>query len=400
MGGRVESIDGDEIVLVNSRCPFAEQVKGRPSLCMMTTNVFGRIVATANGYAHVEIVEAIATDHPGVGCVSTCRLGNTRMVTSSTPDAQLLLRGLAIAIENMPKATFVVDEDGQLWLSNRAAQRRYGVVERGEFLTLFAEGPGRSRARMSRAFKSSTPVFIGLEGTDGERMTFSGGRLSEIVGLKRPLVILQLDQSKSLIGKFLTASEDAKRSTRRLEDSLAQQQDLRHEAARLKRLNETDPMTGLLNPVAFRHQAERLLADVSARIPEAAFIYIDLDNFKWVNDTFGHQAGDTLIQSAARVLHRTIRHGDIAARLGGDEFMVGLRNANAEAATMIAQRIAARISRPLSWSAPGQKAVSTIKPVTSFGIACATQAHQTLEALPHEAEEAMYLSKRHKRQAV
>ncbi|WP_029057342.1 methanogen output domain 1-containing protein [Stappia stellulata] len=64
-GFRVESADGEEIVLVNSRCPFAEQVKGRPSLCMMTTNVFGRIVATANGYAHVEIEEAIATGHAG-----------------------------------------------------------------------------------------------------------------------------------------------------------------------------------------------------------------------------------------------------------------------------------------------------------------------------------------------
>eukprot|EP00873_Tetraselmis_striata_P018454 jgi/Tetstr1/438718/TSEL_002914.t1 len=62
---RIETFDEDQIVLVNSRCPFAEQVKGRPSLCMMTTNVFGRIVATANGYAHVEIEEAIATGHPG-----------------------------------------------------------------------------------------------------------------------------------------------------------------------------------------------------------------------------------------------------------------------------------------------------------------------------------------------
>lgn len=62
---RVESASDEEIVLVNTRCPFAEQVKGRPSLCMMTTNVFGRIVATANGYAHVEIEEAIATGHPG-----------------------------------------------------------------------------------------------------------------------------------------------------------------------------------------------------------------------------------------------------------------------------------------------------------------------------------------------
>ncbi|WP_084649855.1 GGDEF domain-containing protein [Stappia stellulata] len=321
------------------------------------------------------------------------------MVTSSIPEAQLLLRGLTIAIENMPKATFVVDEDGGLWLSNRMAQRQYGSLVRDDFLVLFSEKPERARARLSRAFKSSTPVFIGLEGVSGDRMTFSGWRLSEIPGLGRPLAILQLDQSKSLVGKFLSATEDAMRTNRRLADSLAQQQDLRHEAARLKRLNETDPMTGLLNPVAFRHQAERLLADVPVRIAEAAFIYIDLDNFKWVNDTFGHQAGDAVIRSTARVLHRTIREGDIAGRLGGDEFMVALRNANLEAAATIARRIATGISRPLSWSSPGQGAVSTIKPVASFGISSATDATSTLEALQHEAEEAMYLAKRHKRRA-
>jgi predicted ArsR family transcriptional regulator len=62
---RIESITEDEICLVNGHCPFARQVVGRPSLCMMTTNVFGRIVSRASGYAHVEILEAIATGHAG-----------------------------------------------------------------------------------------------------------------------------------------------------------------------------------------------------------------------------------------------------------------------------------------------------------------------------------------------
>ncbi|MEQ8429387.1 MAG: methanogen output domain 1-containing protein [Roseovarius sp.] len=61
----VESVSETEIVLVNSACPFADRVKGRPSLCMMTTNVFGRIVSDARGYARVNIEKAIATGHPG-----------------------------------------------------------------------------------------------------------------------------------------------------------------------------------------------------------------------------------------------------------------------------------------------------------------------------------------------
>jgi hypothetical protein len=62
---RVETVTEEEIVLVNGHCPFSHHVVGRPSLCMMTTNVFGRIVARASGYARVEILEAIATGHPG-----------------------------------------------------------------------------------------------------------------------------------------------------------------------------------------------------------------------------------------------------------------------------------------------------------------------------------------------
>lgn len=60
---RVESLNEREIVLVNARCPFAGREVGHPSLCMMTTNVFGRIVADARGYARVQIDEALATGH-------------------------------------------------------------------------------------------------------------------------------------------------------------------------------------------------------------------------------------------------------------------------------------------------------------------------------------------------
>ncbi|MTI44185.1 transcriptional regulator, partial [Roseibium hamelinense] len=61
----VEYEDDEKIVLRNSRCPFGEKVKGRPSLCMMTTNVFGRITANNTGYAKVHIEQAIATGASG-----------------------------------------------------------------------------------------------------------------------------------------------------------------------------------------------------------------------------------------------------------------------------------------------------------------------------------------------
>jgi len=65
IGGHFElvSADAEKLVFTASRCPFGDRVKGRPSLCMMTTNVFGRIVADANGYASVKIDEAISLGH-------------------------------------------------------------------------------------------------------------------------------------------------------------------------------------------------------------------------------------------------------------------------------------------------------------------------------------------------
>lgn len=62
---RVEHADDGQIVLTATRCPFSDRVKGHPSLCMMTTNVFGRIVADARGFARVHVAQSIATGHAG-----------------------------------------------------------------------------------------------------------------------------------------------------------------------------------------------------------------------------------------------------------------------------------------------------------------------------------------------
>ncbi|WP_238547790.1 methanogen output domain 1-containing protein [Meridianimarinicoccus roseus] len=72
----VESVDEDKIVLVNARCPFGEKVRGRPSLCMMTSNVFGTIVADSNGYAKVQVEKAIARGDAGCRVIVHLRHSN------------------------------------------------------------------------------------------------------------------------------------------------------------------------------------------------------------------------------------------------------------------------------------------------------------------------------------
>lgn len=90
----------------------------------------------------------------------------------------------------------------------------------------------------------------------------------------------------------------------------------------LASLASTDPLTGLVNRRYFLEQLERECARVK-RYPEAFTIaYIDLDNFKYVNDTSGHLVGDELLQCVGDVLESKLRESDMAARLGGDEFAI------------------------------------------------------------------------------
>lgn len=95
---------------------------------------------------------------------------------------------------------------------------------------------------------------------------------------------------------------------------------VRKQLAREEELSRTDPLTRLLNPRGFRERAELLLAIARRNGCAITFAYIDLDNFKTVNDHHGHLAGDAALRVAADVLRSTVRKSDVIGRLGGDEF--------------------------------------------------------------------------------
>lgn len=103
---------------------------------------------------------------------------------------------------------------------------------------------------------------------------------------------------------------------------IAIEQIVNHEA--LERLSHTDPLTGLFNRRGFFDQVERRLERLARDRRPAALIYVDLDNFKPVNDRFGHQRGDALLVEVAQLLKRGTRASDLVARLGGDEFALWL----------------------------------------------------------------------------
>ncbi len=146
-----------------------------------------------------------------------------------------------------------------------------------------------------------------------------------------------------------------------------------------------DPLTGLANRTLLRDRLEHALA---RRNQQVAVLFVDLDDFKSVNDTFGHHAGDALLTSVAESIRRTVRAADTVARLGGDEFAVLVdQEASIEGASELANRVLAAIAAPIE-VAGRQRSTSG-----SIGIAVGASGVTTAEALMREADIAMYVAK-------
>lgn len=149
----------------------------------------------------------------------------------------------------------------------------------------------------------------------------------------------------------------------------------------LKRQAAVDGLTGIANRATFNRELASALAEY-----ETSVLFIDLDDFKRVNDAHGHQAGDQVLQEVAQRLRRATRPEDLCARLGGDEFAVVLRETGAAAAADVARRVIDVVCRPT------QLGEEMTRVNASVGVATAG-ARSYPEELLHRADAAMYYAK-------
>src|SRR5437588_4204901 len=155
-----------------------------------------------------------------------------------------------------------------------------------------------------------------------------------------------------------------------------------------------DSLTGVLNRRAFLDHADGEWVRHRRHNHSLSCAMIDVDGFKRINDTFGHAAGDALLQHIGALLRATLRASDLPARLGGDEFVALMPETNLEGATATAERLLSRVqSRPLS--VLDQSFATTL----SIGVASA-RGCTSLEELMARADQALYRAKKEGRSRV
>ena len=273
----------------------------------------------------------------------------------------------ASLIKNASDVIMIADVDGRLRFASPAAERTFGVhpdeLVGRNLLDLWAEA---DRERLA-AFLAEVAATHGRSIGPVEVVVGNGARRSTLESVGSNLL-----EDPAIAGLALNFRDVSERKA--LEEQLRQ-------------LAFHDPLTLLANRSLFRNRVQHALTLTHRSHQRVAVMFLDLDNFKNVNDSLGHDAGDRLLQAAAQRLVKSTRPSDTVARLGGDEFAILLEGINESADV---ERIAATITR--SFDEPLQLDGSDTYMAASIGIAFSQPGDDT-EQLLRNADIAMYNAK-------
>jgi diguanylate cyclase (GGDEF)-like protein/PAS domain S-box-containing protein len=224
------------------------------------------------------------------------------------------------ALRAISDAVVIIDLEGRITLLNPVAAHLTGWPEPESLerplgdVVQFVDEQGNGVDPLS---PDSAWHFTMLRRRDGH-VVLVDGNVSSII-----------DEQRRALGSVITFRNvtAAKRLT----------EELQHQA-------HHDPLTGLPNRRAFESRLRRAVQSAKELGSRHALLYFDLDNFKPVNDTAGHAAGDELLRQLAKLLRSQLRESDALARLGGDEFAILLEDASAEQASHVAEKVRRAIS--------------------------------------------------------
>ena len=277
-------------------------------------------------------------------------------------------------VESASDAIVLTDSRGKIVSWNKSAQMIFGYPP-NEIL-------GRSLSVLFPSEYCRSPLNEdGCDSLLASGILHPGNRAIELNGLKKegekfPLEI-SLSSWETGGGVFYSGIIRDVTERKSLEDQLS------HQALH-------DPLTKLANRVLFRNRVEHALKRIDRSRAPVAVLFLDLDNFKTINDTLGHAAGDELLISVAERIQASLRTKDTAARLGGDEFAILVEDtAHTDGAISVAERIKDVLRA--SFLIGGKEIFIS----TSIGVAVSATGHENPEELLRNADVAMYMAKNH-----
>jgi diguanylate cyclase (GGDEF)-like protein len=305
----------------------------------------------------------------------------------------------AIAIEQLRDAVLILDHDGNLAYMNAAARSCLGIGAMDVGKRVREMGPPFSELSFQGAEVGPNELAEEAELSYGQRRYET--RSSGIVrgGRRIGHVVTFFD-----VTRRVTAEESLKEANRTLEQGIADRtkaleesnQRLREELDHRKRVEKQlshdvlhDALTGLANRSLALGRIEQLMLR-SRRDPALSYgiLYLDIDRFRGINDTFGRNAGDSFLCEVSARLKRSVREVDLVARVGGDEFVVLLDGfGTTENFEEITDRVADALSVPVSF------VHNTVIPSAGIGILIGRPDFKDPEQVLHDAEIAMHKAK-------
>ncbi len=210
-----------------------------------------------------------------------------------------------------------------------------------------------------------------------------------------------VEQIQAIVEVLVTSSaqgqQDAEDLRSSLKDAQTQTMALRQRLVKAEKLASHDPLTALPNRRHFQEFLESAVSESHAAYTPLSIVMADIDNFKKINDRFGHQTGDAVLRQFAEIMAKSVRATDMVARYGGEEFALVLKSTPMGNALQVAERIRANI---LAATWKDAKAESDIGQITaSFGIAEIIDG-ETAERVVGRADQKLYAAKKNGRNRV
>ncbi len=231
--------------------------------------------------------------------------------------------------------------------------------------------------------QTGSTVRSGTHEIQLQKVVFSGPLIEQSVLYQGVIIVWAIIIFGMLISRLLNMRSALNRQRQYQEELLAINQSLNLKSQRYKDMAKTDALTGLPNRVGIRNMLHKGLMDWRNHGAPFAFVIIDLDNFKQINDTYGHDIGDRILKDAARLMSNRVRRSDALARWGGEEFVLVCPDTTLEQAEQVAENLRAELEHSLVHEGESITA--------SFGVASMDDAN--LDHLFKKADTALYKAK-------